>query len=85
MISYSEKSSLVNWTAFEIKSDRPERDFEALCRSLVRLAFSGDGEFVGYKQQAGVEFLIKVERENSTLGSQEIGRASCRERVSPRV
>lgn len=70
MISYSEKSSLVNWTAFEIKSDRPERDFEALCRSLVRLAFSGDGEFVGYKQQAGVEFLIKVERENSTLGSQ---------------
>ena len=68
MISYSEKSSLVNWTAFEVKSDSPERDFEALCRSLVRLAFSGDGEFVGYKQQSGVEFLITVDRENSTLG-----------------
>lgn len=68
MISYSEKSSLVNWSAFEIKSDDKTRDFEALCRSLVRLAFSGDGDFIGYKQQAGVEFLLVVERENCVLG-----------------
>ena len=68
MISYSEKGSLINWTAFEIKSDDPPRDFEALCRSLVRLALGGDGEFIGYKQQSGVEFIVKVNRDNSTLG-----------------
>lgn len=63
-----EKQRLVHWTSFEVKSDDPARDFEALCRSLVRLAFDGWGTFVGYKQQSGVEFYLRLKRVHPTLG-----------------
>lgn len=58
----------VDWNAFEFKSDDKYRDFEALCRSLVRLAFGGVSEFTGYKNQAGVEFFVKLQRDDPALG-----------------
>lgn len=63
-------SDKIDWNAFELKSGDKYRDFEALCRSLVRLAFGGCSEFVGYKNQAGVEFLVRLAEAHPVLGQQ---------------
>lgn len=50
----------VNWEAFERLPGGPERNFEMLCRALVRRHYGRYGDFAALAQQPGVEFHLKL-------------------------
>lgn len=49
------------WSQFERLPGSQERNFETLCRSLVRLHYGRFGDFRGLANQAGVEFHLKLD------------------------
>ncbi|MSU49148.1 MAG: hypothetical protein EXS37_08715 [Opitutus sp.] len=49
-----------NWGEFERLPGSQERNFEALCRSLVRLQYGRFGDFRGLANQPGVEFHLNL-------------------------
>ncbi len=59
---------MLDWSKFEKVSGAAERNFEVLCRSLVRLRYSAFGEFVELKNQPGLEFHLQLSSDSDSLG-----------------
>lgn len=57
-----ERLSAASWTAFELRTDNREACFESLCKTLIRLSCEGAGEYVAYKNQAGIECYLRLKR-----------------------
>ena len=51
---------LLNWDKFNSLAGSAERNFENLCRSLVRLHYGRFGKFIGIANQPGVEFHLEL-------------------------
>ncbi|MBI3412121.1 MAG: hypothetical protein HY040_27635 [Planctomycetes bacterium] len=50
----------VNWNVFEKLPGAPDRNFETLCRALVRRHYGRFGDFRALANQPGVEFHLKL-------------------------
>ncbi|PYT04389.1 MAG: hypothetical protein DMF60_15510, partial [Acidobacteria bacterium] len=61
----------VNWEVFANLPGSAERNFEMLCRALIRRHYSRYGEFAALANQPGVEFHLKL-RGSCSLG--DVGR-----------
>ncbi len=61
----------LNWDSFLNLTGAPEKNFELLCRILVRRSYARFGEFRARTQQPGVEFHLKL---NSHCALGEPGR-----------
>jgi hypothetical protein len=59
---------MLDWSKFEQIPGGAERNFELLCRSLVRLRYSAFGEFAELKNQPGVEFHLQLSSDCNSLG-----------------
>ena len=57
----------LNWDNFT-KLGSPEKNFELLCRGIVRQNFGGHGVFRALANQPGVEFHLKMEEQHNALG-----------------
>lgn len=57
-----------NWSDFEKLPGSAERNFEFLCRALIRLHYGKHGQFEALANQPGVEFHLRLE-ENCALGA----------------
>lgn len=62
----------LNWDAFASLQGSAQRNFETLCRSVIRYSFGSYGVLRARANQPGVEFHLKLDRPNGTLG--EVGR-----------
>lgn len=58
----------LNWETFTALPGGPEKNFELLCRGIVRQNFGSHGNFRALANQPGVEFHLKVERRSEALG-----------------
>lgn len=58
----------LDWEAFGSLPGSRERNFENLCRALVRLHFGSCGKFAALKNQPGVEFHLKLTNTCIPLG-----------------
>jgi len=50
----------VNWNEFERLPGAPDRNFEQLCRGLIRRNYGWHGEFAATANQPGVEFHLRL-------------------------
>jgi hypothetical protein len=58
----------LNWGTFTSLPGSAEKNFELLCRSLVRLNFGSYGVFRALANQPGVEFHLKLDKRCDALG-----------------
>lgn len=58
----------LNWKIFTGLPGSAEKNFELLCRGIVRLNFGSYGVFRALANQPGVEFHIKLDKRNNALG-----------------
>ena len=58
----------LDWTKFDSLPGDKARNFENLCRALVRLHFGSYGPFAALRNQPGVEFHLKLSRPCQPLG-----------------
>ena len=58
----------LDWESFNTLPGSRERNFETLCRGLVRLHFGSFGKFAALKNQPGVEFHLKLTKTCTPLG-----------------
>jgi len=58
----------LNWNIFTGLPGGPEKNFEQLCRGIVRLTFGGYGSFRALANQPGVEFHLKLDKLCNALG-----------------
>lgn len=58
----------LDWTAFSSLPGSKSKNFENLCRALVRLHFGQYGQFAALKNQPGVEFHLKLSENCPVLG-----------------
>ena len=61
----------LNWEKFKSLPGDVRINFENLCRGIVRGHFGGFGYFKALKNQPGVEFHIKLDKDCVSLGSKE--------------
>lgn len=53
----------LDWAAFERLDGAPDRNFELLCRALVARNYGGCGQIRSKRQQPGVEFHMRLDRD----------------------
>ncbi len=58
----------LDWNLFNQLPGSRYRNFEDLCRAMVRSHYGGYGKFRALKNQPGVEFHIELTQEHSALG-----------------
>lgn len=58
----------LNWDSFRGLPGGAERNFELLCRGIVRLNFGGLGVFRALANQPGVEFHLGIDKPSPLLG-----------------
>ena len=58
----------LNWNAFATLPGSAEKNFELLCRGIIRLNFGSYGVLRGLANQPGVEFHLKLDRHCDALG-----------------
>jgi hypothetical protein len=58
----------LNWEAFGKLPGNPEKNFELLCRGVVRQNYGSNGVFKALANQPGVEFHLKLEKRHKALG-----------------
>lgn len=58
----------LNWDIFTGLPGSPEKNFELLCRGIVRQNFGGLGSFRALANQPGVEFHLRLDKHSSALG-----------------
>ena len=58
----------LNWGKFTSLQGGAERNFEILCRGIVRLNFGSYGAFRALANQPGVEFHLKLDKRCDALG-----------------
>lgn len=58
----------LNWDSFTRLPGSAEKNFELLCRGIVRQNFGSYGVFRALANQPGVEFHLKLDRQCNTLG-----------------
>ncbi|MEJ5344445.1 MAG: hypothetical protein WHS83_06005 [Chloroflexus sp.] len=58
----------LNWDNFTRLPGSAEKNFELLCRGIVRLNFGGYGVFRALANQPGVEFHLKLDKRSEALG-----------------
>ncbi len=58
----------LNWDVFTRLPESADRNFENLCRGIVRLNFGSYGDFRALANQPGVEFHLKLDRRCDALG-----------------
>lgn len=56
------------WQRFRELGDDPRRNWELLCREVVRRNYEAFGRLLTQKQQPGVEFYLPIERPGCELG-----------------
>lgn len=61
---------MLDWNKFAELPGDSRINFERLCRSIVRLHFSGVGQFSALKNQPGVEFHLKLKQTHEALGEE---------------
>ncbi len=61
----------INWEKFGDLSGASDRNFELLCRGLVRINYGQYGQFVSYSNMAGIEFYIDLEKD-CPLGNKDV-------------
>lgn len=59
---------MLNWDVFKGLPGSSEKNFELLCRGLVRQNFGGYGSFRALANQPGVEFHLKLDKHCAALG-----------------
>lgn len=59
----------LNWNAFSGLPGSVERNFELLCRGIIRHNYGSYGVLCALKNQPGVEFHLKLERRSDALGA----------------
>lgn len=59
---------VLNWDIFKGLPGSSEKNFELLCRGLVRQNFGGYGSFRALANQPGVEFHLKLDKHCAALG-----------------
>jgi hypothetical protein len=59
---------MINWSDFQKLPGSAERNFEFLCRALIRQHYGKHGQFEALANQPGVEFHLRLE-ENCALGA----------------
>ncbi len=58
----------LNWDFFMQLPGSAEKNFELLCRGIVRHKFGSDGVFRALANQPGVEFHLRLSKQNELLG-----------------
>ena len=58
----------LNWETFTGLPGGAEKNFELLCRGIVRQNFGGYGTFRALANQPGVEFHLKLDKRCDALG-----------------
>lgn len=58
----------LDWGVFTTLPGSPEKNFELLCRGIVRQNFGSCGRFQALANQPGVEFHLKLDRDCDPLG-----------------
>lgn len=61
----------LNWDTFANLPGSAEKNFELLCRGIVRQNFGGYGQFRALANQPGVEFHLKLDSHSEALGKSQ--------------
>jgi hypothetical protein len=59
----------LNWDIFSGLPGSAEKNFELLCRGIVRLTFGSYGVFRALANQPGVEFHLNLDKRCDPLGN----------------
>src|SRR4051794_1375855 len=63
----------LSWNRFLEVAGDPRRNFEVLCRELIRRHYGSLGPLLTRKQQPGVEFHLRIERPSEAFGARGRG------------
>src|SRR5437016_3392380 len=63
---------VLDWTTFVSLPGAVTRNWELLCREVVRRNYAQFGDFRSTSQQPGVEFHLRLEQKSESLG--DVGR-----------